>query len=70
MAPLEFIPFSNTFPGLAILLRSIGILQHDGIFILLGNFFLVVTLLYFALITLIGVTAVTVDINSLFEWLY
>jgi hypothetical protein len=58
MAPLAFIPFSNTFPGLAILLLSIGILQHDGIFVILGYFFLAVTLFYFAMIALLGVTSV------------
>jgi hypothetical protein len=64
MAPLAFIPFSNTFPALAILLLSIGILQHDGIFILLGYLFLIVTSFYFALIALMGVKAV----NMAFKW--
>jgi hypothetical protein len=63
MAPLAFIPFSNTFPGLAILLLSIGILQHDGIFILMGYLFLVVTSFYFVMIALMGVTAVNMAIS-------
>jgi hypothetical protein len=67
MAPLAFIPLSNTFPGLAILLLSIGILQHDGIFILLGYLFLVVTSFYFAIIALMGVTAVDMAISLVFK---
>jgi hypothetical protein len=69
MAPLAFIPFSNTFPGLAILMLSIGILQHDGIMILLGYLFLIVTLFYFAVIAFMGVSAATIDFHSLLKWL-
>jgi hypothetical protein len=69
MAPLAFIPFSNTFPALAILLLSIGILQHDGIFILLGYLLLVVTSLYFALIALMGAQAVNMAISIVYKWL-
>jgi hypothetical protein len=46
MAPRGLIPFSYTFPGLAILLLSIGILPHDGVFILLSYLFPVVTVFY------------------------
>jgi hypothetical protein len=69
MAPLAFIPFSNTLPALAILLLSIGILQHDGIFILLGYLLLVVTSLYFALIALMGAQAVNMAISIVYKWL-
>ena len=68
MAPLAFIPFSNTLPALAILLLSIGILQHDGIFILLGYLFLIVTSFYFAMIALMGVKAVNMAISMAFKW--
>jgi hypothetical protein len=69
MAPLAFIPFSNTLPALAILLLSIGILQHDGIFTLLGYFFLVITAFYFTLIALTGATAVNMAISAVIKWL-
>jgi hypothetical protein len=69
MAPLAFIPFSNTLPALAILLLSIGILQHDGIFILLGYLFLVVTSFYFALIALMGAQAINMAISIVLEWI-
>jgi hypothetical protein len=68
MAPLAFIPFSNTFPALAILLLSIGILQHDGIFILLGYLFLGITVFYFTLIALMGATAVNMVTGTILEW--
>jgi hypothetical protein len=70
MAPLAFIPFSNTFPALAILLLSIGILQQDGIFILLGYLFLIVTSFYFTIIALMGVQAVNVAISMALKWLW
>jgi hypothetical protein len=68
MAPLGLIPFSNTFPGLAILLLSIGILQHDGIFILLGYLFLFVTSFYFAMIAFMGAAAVNATISIVLKW--
>jgi hypothetical protein len=37
MAPLGLIPFSNTLPALALLFIAIGLLQHDGLFILFGH---------------------------------
>lgn len=48
MMPLSFIPFSNTFPGLAVLLLSIGISQRDGLLVAFGYLFMVVTILYFS----------------------
>jgi hypothetical protein len=70
MAPLAFIPFSNTLPALAILLLSIGILQHDGVFVLLGYLFLILTVFYFALIALMGVQAINMAISMALEWLW
>jgi hypothetical protein len=37
MAPFGMIPFSNTLPALALLFLAIGLLQHDGLCILLGH---------------------------------
>lgn len=45
--PLSFIPFSNTLPGVAILLLAIGMLQRDGYFILGGYGMLIATVIYF-----------------------
>lgn len=45
--PLSFIPFSNTLPALSILLLALGMLQRDGIFIVLGYVMLLLTVIYF-----------------------
>lgn len=49
MLPLGFVPFGNTFPAIAILFLSIGILQKDGIIIVLGHVSNLASLLYFTL---------------------
>lgn len=48
MVPMGFVPFSNSLPGLALLLLTIGILQKDGLCLLLGHAATVATILYFA----------------------
>jgi hypothetical protein len=48
MAPLGFIPFSNTLPGVAVLLLSMGISQRDGLIVLGGYVMIGLTVLYFA----------------------
>lgn len=50
MAPLGPIPFSNTAPAVGILLLTIGLLQRDGLFVLLGYLGLVLSVLYFSVI--------------------
>jgi hypothetical protein len=45
--PLGLIPFSNTLPALAVLFLAIGILQRDGLFIVVGHIMNVLTTLYF-----------------------
>lgn len=47
MLPLGFVPFSNTLPGIAILLFSAGMIQRDGATVLGGYLFLVLTSIYF-----------------------
>lgn len=47
MMPLGFVPFSNTLPGVAILLFSAGMIQRDGATVLGGYVFLVLTAIYF-----------------------
>ena len=44
------IPFSNTFPGWSILLLAAGMLERDGLFILLGYVTFAVGMLYFILL--------------------
>lgn len=50
MVPLGPIPFSNTAPAVGILLLTIGLLQRDGLFVLLGYLGLVLSVLYFSVI--------------------
>jgi hypothetical protein len=50
MAPFGLIPFSNTFPAIALLFFAIGSLQRDGLFMLLGHVSNLVTIIYFALL--------------------
>ena len=53
--PLSFVPFSNTLPAVAVLLLSAGMLQRDGLLILLGYLFLLATVIYFAILAGIAV---------------
>ncbi|MDH1430324.1 exopolysaccharide biosynthesis protein [Comamonas aquatica] len=47
MAPLGLIPFSNTVPAVGILLLTVGMMQRDGVFVLLGYLGHVLTVVYF-----------------------
>ena len=46
--PLGLVPFSNTLPAWSMLLLAAGLLQRDGLLILLGYLFLLGTIVYFA----------------------
>lgn len=48
MAPFGLIPFSNTAPAVAILFLTMGMLQRDGLFILLGYLATILTVIYFS----------------------
>lgn len=48
MAPFGLIPFSNTAPAIGILLLTIGMIQRDGVFVLLGYLGTVLTVIYFS----------------------
>lgn len=50
MLPFGLIPFSNTLPAMAILFYSIGMLQNDGISVLLGYALNIVSSIYFAVL--------------------
>ncbi len=54
MAPLGLIPFSNTLPGIAILLLATGISQRDGLVVLAGHVMVVLTIVYFAGLALLA----------------
>jgi hypothetical protein len=62
MAPLGLIPFSNTLPGVAILLLAAGISQRDGLVVLAGYVMVVLTIVYFAALAFLAYSAV----NSFF----
>jgi hypothetical protein len=50
MMPFGLIPFSNTFPAVALLFFAIGLLQRDGVCVLLGHISNIVTILYFGVL--------------------
>lgn len=50
MAPFGLIPFSNTFPAVALLFLAVGFIQRDGVCILLGHVANLVSILYFGLL--------------------
>lgn len=58
MAPFGFVPFSNTLPGIALLLYSIGFIQRDGVAVLLGHLANVATIVYFGILIAGGGLAV------------
>lgn len=47
LMPFVMVPFSNTLPGLAVLLLAAGMIQRDGLFVLMGYLMVLVTLIYF-----------------------
>lgn len=47
MLPLSFVPFSNTLPGVAILLLALGTSQRDGLLVLAGYLMTLGTVVYF-----------------------
>lgn len=50
MAPFGFVPFSNTLPALALLFYAVGLIQRDGVAILLGHLANVGTIIYFGIL--------------------
>lgn len=47
--PFGVLPFNNILPGLAILFYCIGELEQDGLMLIVAFFWLVITVIYFAL---------------------
>ncbi len=58
MAPFGFVPFSNTLPGIALLLYAIGFIQRDGVAVLLGHLANIATIIYFGILIAGGGLAV------------
>ena len=50
MAPFGLIPFSNTFPAVALLCLAVGFVQRDGLCILFGHVANLATILYFGVL--------------------
>lgn len=50
MAPLGPIPFSNTAPAVGILLLTLGLIQRDGLFVILGYLGLALSVVYFSVL--------------------
>lgn len=63
--PLPVIPFSNMIPGMAILFLAIGMMQRDGVFVIIGWTLVAVTILYFGVIA-VGVIAAGGSLATLF----
>lgn len=57
MFPLGLIPFSNTLPGIAILLTALGMIQRDGAVVIGGYAFLLFTAVYFGVLAVFAVQA-------------
>ncbi len=66
MAPFGLIPFSNTLPALAASFIIIGILERDGVFILLGYLTEIGTVVYFGAL-IAGAAAAGSGIYHLFR---
>src|SRR3546814_18065658 len=49
MAPFGFVPFSNTLPALALLFLAAGLIQRDGVAVLLGYLANEGTIIYFGI---------------------
>jgi hypothetical protein len=65
MMPFGMIPFSNTFPAVALLFLAIGLLQRDGLCILLGYVSNLVTIVYFGILFTGGGLAIREAFNRL-----
>lgn len=63
MAPFGLIPFSNTVPAVAILFLTLGMIQRDGVFVLLGYLGLVVSVVYFGSLIYLAWTGGTAVIS-------
>jgi len=63
--PFGLITFSNTLPALAVIFLSAGMMQRDGLALLLGYAAVCLTLLYFALL----ITAGGATLMEVWQWM-
>lgn len=66
MAPFGLIPFSNTLPAVAILFFAIGMLQRDGVCILLGHLMNIATIIYFGVLIGGGAAVIQRGVEKVF----
>lgn len=66
MAPFGLVPFSNTLPAIAIIFLAIGLLQRDGVCILLGHLSNFATIIYFTILIAGGGMAIREALRHLF----
>ncbi len=57
MFPLGLVPLSNTLPGIAILLLATGMIQRDGLVVLAGYGFIMITVIYFTVLGFMAFSA-------------
>lgn len=72
MAPLPLVPLANTLPGVAIMLLALGMAERDGMVILLGYLFTLVSTAYVgALMTLVVMAGMNAGaaLDALRSWL-
>jgi hypothetical protein len=55
--PLGGVPFSNTLPGIAILLLAAGMVQRDGVLLIAGYAMTLLSIIYFVGLALVVVAA-------------
>jgi hypothetical protein len=61
--PLPIIPFSNTLPGWGILLLAAGMLQRDGVFVIIGYLVTIFSALYLGAI-IVGAVLAGAELSS------
>lgn len=50
IAPLGLVPFSNTLPALAVIFLAAGLIQRDGLFLILGYVMIIISVIYFGIL--------------------
>lgn len=68
MAPLPLVPFSNTVPGIAIMLLTLGMAERDGLVILLGYLMSLFAVVYIGALLWL-VVKVGMNIGEVVEYL-
>ncbi|HEY0160651.1 MAG TPA: exopolysaccharide biosynthesis protein [Thermoanaerobaculia bacterium] len=66
MAPFGLIPFSNTLPAIALLFFAIGLLNRDGVCILLGHLMNLASIVYFGVLLLGGAVVIKEALQRIF----